>query len=238
MIMRATTELSSISMVRDKQSQIRTILKQPIIWAALFAALLYSWWPLGYWLNPPVASGAFASQLQAPNQPYNWLFIALDLLSGLIVFAVGIAQWRTAKNGLARLCILGYGLFGLLVIVAALVPFDCDSLSMNCIYTSHSPLLMVHGLASTISVVTLFVSMLLLIKLLADVQARKRALVVASFITAFWVPAGLLALHFYHHADENLVQYAFITLCSLSLAITIILLEQLTERLTPVTTSR
>lgn len=49
------------------------------------AGLLYSSWPLGYWLNPQADHG-LASNLEALHQPYNWLFILIDISSGVLTF--------------------------------------------------------------------------------------------------------------------------------------------------------
>lgn len=206
-----------------------SFLKNPLIWIGVVAALLYSSWPLGYYLNPNVTHVAFASQLEASNQPYNWLFICLDVLSGVALIIGGIAQWVRTKSLAIRLSIMGYVTFGVLVIIAALVPFNCDSLNTACYDKAHSPLFIIHGFASIISVVALLASIILIFKLLIDKQTWHWINLVPVLIIASWSLIGILAIHDYHHADENLVQYAFITICGLSLTLAIIFIERLSN---------
>ncbi|HWD24402.1 MAG TPA: hypothetical protein VG368_02965, partial [Acidimicrobiales bacterium] len=53
------------------------------IGVGIAGALAYSSWPLGYVLNGATARSAFASDLELSGQPYNWLFIGLDCVTGI-----------------------------------------------------------------------------------------------------------------------------------------------------------
>jgi len=62
-------------------------------YSALFAALTYSSFLLSRWTRPAASRGAaFISELEAPGQPYNWLFRLSDIASGLaiVVTALGV----------------------------------------------------------------------------------------------------------------------------------------------------
>lgn len=209
-------------------------LKNPVVWLAIIAALVYSSWPLGYILNPTAAHNAFASQLEAAHQPYNWVFIALDILSGVCLLVCGILQWAKSKGFTTKLSISSYMLFAVLVIAAALIPFNCNSAAGACLDVAHSPLLIIHGLASTVSVAALLVSVALIVKLLADRKSIYRLRAIPMLIITFWVLVGVAALGRYHHSDENIVQYIFISLCSMSLIVSLSLIEHLSPRKQPV----
>lgn len=94
----------------------------------LLAAVAYSSWPLGYYLNPRVGATGYASELAAPGQPYNWVFISGDVIAGLLILTIIALLWRDLKPQLNRWhkSLLGlFGLFGLLTIFAALLPMSC-----------------------------------------------------------------------------------------------------------------
>jgi len=190
-------------------------LKRATFWLAVLAGLLYSSWPLGYMLNPVTAHSAFASELEAAHQPYNWLFVALDITSGITMLILGLMQWRKATGTLLRTSIIAYSVFALLVIVAALVPFNCNSQLTQCGDMLHSPLLLIHGLASVVSVGALFVS---LVTTTLTLLGRLRSLIgiILSFVGAAWGICGLAGLLLWHSNLEVLVQYIFVSICSLS----------------------
>src|ERR1700733_9742605 len=93
---------------------LKRLRKNPIIWLGVIAAVAYSSWPLGYLLNPGVARHAFASQLEAYNQPYSWIFIGLDVLCGATLLVGGVWQLVRARSPLIRVSIVAYMLFALL----------------------------------------------------------------------------------------------------------------------------
>src|SRR5882757_8896527 len=90
------------------------------------AALLYCSWPLGFWLNPIATKTGLASELGAIGQPYNWLFIWADIISGALLAAAcvllgrlfGAQGWRNIGLGLLAL----YGICGAL---DAALPIHC-----------------------------------------------------------------------------------------------------------------
>ena len=104
-----------------------------ITFLMLIAGLLYSSWPLGYWLNPNAAKG-LASDLEALHQPFNWLFIALDILTGLFV---AIACFKLSRIVRANshpktrlglwVGVVGVASFG--IIVTLFIFFNCFALN-------------------------------------------------------------------------------------------------------------
>lgn len=218
-------------MPKQRIYKLKQTAKNPVVWIGLVGALVYSSWPLGFILNPAVSHHAFASQLEASNQPYNWLFILLDILCGIALLVGGVMQWNKKPRLAIKLSILGYMSFAALVIVAAIAPYNCNSLSVGSCQASiiHSPLFIIHGLASIISVLFLLGSMVLLIKLLFEKHAYHWLNIVGLFIVACWGLLGVCALVFgkHHPLDEMWVQYIFIAVCSLSIILSIVLIEYL-----------
>jgi len=209
------------------------ILKSPALWIGIVAAFLYSSWPLGYLLNPAVAHHAFASQLEASGQPYNWLFISLDVVSGFALLMVGITQWIRTKHLAIRLSILSYSLFAILIMVAALVPFNCDSMPTKCTDVIHSPLFVIHGLTSIVSIVALFSCIFLIIlSLFTRKRLRNMWLFAATILTA-WGVNGIVAIEDYHRVVEIIVQYIFITICSVSIIFAVVFIEYLSKEIVP-----
>lgn len=132
-----------------------------LVISAALAGLLYNSWPLGYILNHHVATVFLASNLEATGQPYNWLFILGDILTGLIIMAVGCFYLRK-KNLISlrwvKLSIGCYVIFGLLTIVTALIPFNCQESIAQCsvqLSTSFG----LHDIIACIASITQFISM-------------------------------------------------------------------------------
>lgn len=208
--------------------------RRPIVWLAWAAAVLYSSWPLGYLLNPLVSQHDLASQLEALHEPYAWVFIGMDVLTALVVTIVGI--WQIHSHGERMWLKLGavcYILFGFLVAVAALAPLNCDPETHDCGPILHNPLLIVHGVSSILSPAFLGVGLLAL----GVAVYRQRgtlwsrwAFVVMLLAWAFFGAWGLIAIH--THNITNILQYGFITICSLSIVLVIATIEylRLTER--------
>ena len=188
------------------------------------AGLLYSSWPLGYWLNP-VADKRLASDLEALHQPFNWVFIAMDIVSGIFI---GIACWQLAqlaeqifdywiRLGLL-IAIYGTATFGFLTFVDAMLPLDCLEGSRHCISPLHNPYFVIHGIFSIGSVGGLTVSIVMIWLLLILLKYDNRTwvhLVPATFLVV-WVAFGLLTIFlFLHNQSSAFAQHLFIGFCSL-----------------------
>jgi uncharacterized protein DUF998 len=198
-------------------------------WIAILAGLVYSSWPLGFILNPSVAHHSFASEFEAAHQPYNWLFIALDILSGLLMLVSGIRQWRRAgSHKVLQMSIITYVLFGVLVITAAIMPYNCVSGTSSCQELLHSPAFIIHGFSSIVSVVFLFISLILPTKILMQRRMYRWLTFMAVFIVAGWGFMGLGTLDVMAHGmRSNWLQYNLITVCSVSVVLCVALVDRL-----------
>jgi len=201
----------------------RKILDWKLAAAASVAGLLYSSWPLGYIFNP-VANRGLASNLEALAQPYNWLFILLDILSGLIVVGVAVTLYersRGSRQWLLKWSIVGYGLFGVLTALDALLPIDCLNTVQRCgAFTGH-PLIILHGLASLGSIGFLTVSLVGLWFLLIYRQAVNGLLRwLLHTLLLIWFGFGIATgIFLLNNRSSALSQHLFITVCSIWLAI-------------------
>ena len=103
----------------------------------MLAAVFYNSWPLGYVLSSYTAHNGLMSDLEQAGQPYYWLFILGDVLTGICVVAASIVIWaklRPDAHGKAwAACSIGLLLFGLFTIAATMVPAHCSvSAAMAC----------------------------------------------------------------------------------------------------------
>ncbi len=226
-------------MLGMKRVLIRTkhLVSNLTLWAAVLAAIFYSSWPLGFIFNPTVSHNDLASELEASHQPYNWLFITLDILTGLVLLYSGFMQWRKSpKRLIIKLSILGYMLFGALVIAAAIAPYNCNSLVQNCATLPNQPLYLIHGLASIFSVVFLFISLALVCKMLIDQKLYNWLTLLGMIVLLSW---GIVGADAFFQVLDNIkhnlvtIQNLFITLCSLSIIISIGLVEFINSKNRP-----
>jgi hypothetical protein len=191
-----------------------------------FAALcgvLYSSWPLGYVLNP-AANNGLASNLEAAGQPYSWLFVAIDIVCGLltIVVAYNLARWTIAISGarILRIGIIGLALFGLLTIIDALIPINCvPSILHHCapIFSDNDLYTIVHDVISIGSIFGLTLSLASLWWLLsrrASTPNLLRWMLHGAMLLwfSFGLGTGLLLLLNLPSADS---QHVFIVLSSI-----------------------
>jgi hypothetical membrane protein len=183
------------------------------------AAVLYSSWPLGYWLNPGVNRG-LASDLEAAHQPYNWIFIALDIISGLLICT---ASWwllklmKHVKLPLLRYAVIGFGAFGLLTAIDALLPLDCVNVLNRCGSVLDDPTIIIHGIVSIGSIVGLTISIMSVWWLLArGGQAARGLRWLLNGTLIVWFGFGLITFALIVKARSSAVsQHLFITVCSL-----------------------
>ncbi|MGN6122596.1 MAG: DUF998 domain-containing protein [Sphingomonas oligoaromativorans] len=132
------------------------------LYLSALAGLVYNSWIVGYWLDPAVARHGLASELEAVHRPYNWLFVACDIMCSCLVVGLAGWLWRWRSNWLQRLILLSYASFGLFTVADALLPMHCDPSIQRCPDVLHQPLLIAHGVCSIIASVGLFVAVVLL----------------------------------------------------------------------------
>jgi len=129
---------------------------------ATITAIIYNTWPLGFILNNPIAHRDLASQLEATGQPYNWLFVSTDVLTGLIVIILAMMFWRRLEKGQSilaiKIIVIGLLMFGLFTAVSALVPLTCQTTDLRC--GSHLyQIFGLHDLTGGIAAIGLFISL-------------------------------------------------------------------------------
>ena len=190
----------------------------------IVAALLYSTWPLGYWLNPSANRG-LASNLEALNQPFNWLFIILDIVSGLIICyaclnllqIVNSSSVNRTKLGL-RVAVLGTGIFGLFTAIDALLPLNCIEGTPGCTDPLYNPYYIAHGIFSIGSIAGLSVSIfcIWLLLFMRDKTIMRLAHITPALFMIIWLGFGVFtAILVFHNQSSGNAQHVFITFCSL-----------------------
>jgi hypothetical protein len=183
---------------------------------AVVAAVAYCSWPLGYLLNPAVSRRGLASELAALHQPYNWLFIALDVLAGALVLTVTGLLWQRSADRVRKTILVNFAIFGLLTAIDALMPMSCEPSLTSCPSLSHQPLLVLHGIASIGASIGLFIS-----AVLVWWQKRKHTGAgIMSILMVGWTLFGVFSLYFFFRPGPGyLSQHYYITLCSVWTAV-------------------
>jgi hypothetical protein len=132
---------------------------------AVLAGLVYNSWPLGYWLNPAASKAGLASGLEALHQPYNWLFISGDVLSGLLIILACGLMWHRLRAGrqhrLLGWVLVNLVVFGLGTIADTLLPERCLPGAPACPSWRQDHLLLAHGVLSIVAAIGLFLSLVL-----------------------------------------------------------------------------
>ncbi len=184
----------------------------------VLAGLLYNSWPLGYWLNP-IANRGLASNLEAAHQPYNWVFMSLDIISGLLIC---VASWlllkilRQAQSLLLMTAAAGFGLFGLLTAIDAVLPIDCVSVGGSCGPVLRDPWFILHGIFSLGSIAGLTISIMSvwLLFIRGDQVARRLRWLLHGTMFV-WFSFGILTFVLILLArSSSLSQHVFIIVCS------------------------
>jgi hypothetical protein len=129
LVLRASPRLA---LVRDRIA--RSYRGIAVLLIGLVAALAYCSWPVGYLVNPSLAAGALASELEARGQPYSWLFILLDCATGAAALLVVRLTWPTrgsVNTTWRRAGLVSYALFGISTGIDALIPVGCGSTPLD-----------------------------------------------------------------------------------------------------------
>jgi len=180
------------------------------------AGILYSSWPLGYLLNPGVNQSALASALEAIHQPYNWVFIAGDASSGLLIILICWLLWRyyrSAKQRLfLKLVLVNVTVFALGTIAGALLPERCLPGQAGCLAWQHNPLLLIHGIFSILASFCLFLALLF-------IWWQNRTLLLSGIMVGYIVFSLLSLYEAVGPTQSNFSQHYYITLCGLGIAL-------------------
>lgn len=193
------------------------------IWAILAGILYYSW-PLGYLLNPPASRGGLASDLGAIGQPYNWVFVVLDSVSGILIVLVALwlkRLWEHTMSRAIKMILWGYGVFGILTTFGALVPLDCLVEFNQCGDYFHNPLVVIHGIASIGAIFGLTISIVgIWLLIIVSFGKGLRIKLFLHSIMLVWFSFGLLTLFLLvTERSSGTAQHVFITVCSIWTAV-------------------
>jgi hypothetical protein len=110
------------------------------------SAALYCSWPLGFWLNPLASRKGLASELGAIGQPYNWVFIWGDIISGILLVAGVMLLIRMySLKGWARLALVLLAIYGVCGAFDAALPMHCLPSEEVCGSVWNDPMLILHG---------------------------------------------------------------------------------------------
>jgi len=183
----------------------------------VLAAVAYNSWPLGFWLNPRVSyGGGLASELEGMHQPYNWVFVLLDVVTGVLVAAVVILLWRHHRSRLSRWALGSFALFGILTIADALLPMPCEPSVAVCPSWTAQPMLILHGIASIGSALALFATGVMAWRMH---HKRHTDWVMRSMIT-LWALSGVMSLvFFFTPGPAYLSQDYYLLLCGIWIAL-------------------
>ena len=182
---------------------------------SIVAGIIYNSWPLGYVLNPVVSQKGLASELAAFHQPYNWVFILLDVLSGFMVAVCAALLWRYAKAKIHKAILVNFALFGVFTLIDALLPLRCNPSISVCPGILQQPELILHGAFSMLASICLFLSLAL-----TWFERRKQtgSIIVWAFIVG-WSLFGIASVYFFFIPGPGYIaQHYYITLCSLWVA--------------------
>ena len=189
---------------------------------AAVAGLAYLSWPLGYLVNPFVAGHGLASDLEVPGQPFGWVFVLLDIVSGVLMVAIrapraGRRRSRFVPGGL----LLGYAVFGLSSVLSAAVPLSCGTgraALLACGTTTSTYGL--HDVLSVVGYLAFFVSLAGVVRRRRITPTARATLIALMALGAAWSASGLAFMAVtLAHGPEVTVQHVLLALTSLAIAV-------------------
>lgn len=167
----------------------------PIAALGLLAAIAYSSWPLGYYLNPRVGSYGYASELGAFGQPYNWVFIVGDVVAGFLILVISWLLYRHFRTQLFawhKRMLLLFAAFGALTIMAALMPMRCTPSISICAPAFEDAELIMHDIVSVAAGVAIFATVYMVWKR----YDRDERMFFMNFIMAAIATFGILSFFY------------------------------------------
>lgn len=191
---------------------------KPITFAlAIFAAILYNIWPLGYVLDPNVLHNSYVSSLEVSGKPYAWLFILADILTGLVAIIIGFGIRKTISHN--RVSFIAYILFGLATSIDAIIPIasHCEE-SISACGIALSQILSPHDIASIVAAFSIFT-----ILLNAKHQFSKNNLKIFKWISVvywMWCATGIFLIISVVTDDfATISQSLFLVMCGVGLVV-------------------
>jgi uncharacterized membrane protein YhaH (DUF805 family) len=145
-------------------------------------------------VNPSLAAGALASELEARGQPYSWLFILLDCATGAAALVVVGLSWPTRGSANARwrrAGLLSYALFGISTAVDAMIPVGCGAVSLNACGVSLSQV-NTDDILTAVAMIALFVAALCVQVHVTRDRSWSPLSISSLIVLALWSVCGLV----------------------------------------------
>ncbi|MGD0284223.1 MAG: DUF998 domain-containing protein [Candidatus Saccharimonadales bacterium] len=190
-----------------------------IISFGLCGALLYNNWLLGYWLNSRVTIGSLASDLQIHSQPYSWIFILGDILSGLMIAITAYLIYRLWQpyDRLKLYLLIGYLCFGVFTAAAAIMPIHCGANSVQCALSSNQTF-GIHDIVGALASFGQFISLITLWRLSVNIKKPSWFKWLMLGFLLLWSLAGIVFLILtFQRLDEVAMQHVFLIFTFLGL---------------------
>ena len=182
---------------------------------AIISGISYASWPLGYLLNPAASNQGLASALEALNQPYNWVFISLDIISSMLMLYIAVKIWQknaqSIRSSYIGIIITNIIAFSLGTIADTILPEHCLPSSITCPNWHHDHLLLLHGIFSIIAAINLFVIILI-------IWWHKREKLLYFMLFGYVIFALLSLYEAVSPVAGNFSQHYYLTLCGIWIA--------------------
>lgn len=144
-----------------------------MLYVAVFAALLYLAWIIGYFINPYVATHGIASELTVQGQPHANIFLITDIINLLLLSFLSVMMLRANKSFYVKIVALFYLLFGVATMLSTRFCLLCAPSVQQCVLSGdvlHRTIL--HYSLGIIAGFALFIAAFTVARLL-DVETRK-----------------------------------------------------------------
>lgn len=159
-----------------------------------------------------------ASDLEAHSQPFYWVFILLDCVTGFATVVAAKNAWpsRGASNArLGRVALIFYAIFGIATTVDALVPVNCGSTSLTSCSADLASL-SIDDVLTGLAVFALFIAAVATQVCIVRERSWTMGSVGSLFVIVVWSGIGLD--YFAHHFSVQPVvglQHLMLTLTSI-----------------------
>jgi hypothetical protein len=181
-----------------KKTENNKLSEYMLIVPMVLAGIIYNSWPLGYWLDPSTARNGIASDLERANHPFAWVFIAGDVITGLIVliFAGGIFKKRRMINSFWwKAMVIGLILFGFFTAAGAGVPNKCLSGSASLCITYDHKTAGLDGIETSIAAFGLLIAFVSSCSLAGVLKLDKRFFWLNLTVFVAWFTSGMIFIH-------------------------------------------
>lgn len=184
-------------------------------WLSSIAGVAYASWPLGYIFNPSASKQGLASALEALNQPYNWVFIALDIVSSVLILFIALKIWqkniKSIHSKFIDVIVANIALFSFGTIADTILPEHCLPGAASCPSWHQDHMLLLHGIFSIIAAINLFIIILI-------IWWHKREKLLYFMLVGYSIFALLSLYEAVSPISGNFSQHYYLTLCGIWIA--------------------